>query len=718
MTIAKLNSEERESLAVQLADERDEAIKGRKKKGLDAVWANARARYEGKEPTDGNAGGFEKPETLDGPMQAANPTTPMPGKGSTVVLNITRPYVNAGTAMVADILLQAGKLPFSLRTTPISDAQTLLRVLEEYPEALEVLETTAPNLAAKMKVEEDVENGPAAKALELIKDWLKESNWDAAVREQIMEAGKVGTGVIKGPFPTMRAMSAEVEAFLAALPAAFEDPNKGKTVQQKLQAQLRYIPSTEVVKVENCYPDPDSGPDIQNGRFFFEHVPETTRRQLIDFKKDPSYDSGQIDICLAEGPELRDEKKKKKSDKGPFELWIRTGSLSYKHHDGEEELGFQVTVLCNKRIIKSELYWLETQKFPYWLLQWLPRDGCWSGIGISEQAETPQRGVTAAVRALMDNMGYSVGPQILEMEGLIEPDDGNWDLYPYKRWKVKSPLPGVDAVIEAKQALTFLEFTNYLNEIMPVINFWLKMTEDTTGLSLLLQGQAVTEAVGVSQQLMNNATTVLRQVVKEWDNATCRPQISAFYEWAQVYGPPEVRGDAVIEPLGSSSLIIRELQQQALLQIGDKAVQPIYGLSPSKWMKLYLEGFQMNYEQLAMTDEERKTLTEAEQKPDVKIQVAQIEAAADVRIADMRKESETLKTALKVMQDDFNNQQNERAQQLEELIKTVELLQGTDEGKQVQPGAAAAAPNLSPDGATPSQEEVGAALELLEGGQA
>lgn len=728
MTIEKLSTEEREELARQLCEERDDAVKRRKAKGLDKVWGDARARYEGKEPMDSSQVVIEKGTTLEN-ATLGETKTPQPGQGSTVVLNITRPYVNAGTAMVADILLQSGKLPFSLRSTPISDAQTLLRTLVEYPELIPVLQEAAPDLAERMQIEDDPENGPAAKALELIQDWLKESNWDGAVREQIMEAGKVGTGVIKGPFPRMRQANKELEAFLEALPTAFQDQNKGKMVYSKLVAQLRYVPATEIVKVENCYPDPDCGPDIQNGRFFFEHVPEVTRRQLTDYKDDPSYDAKMIDKCMEEGPEIVG-KKKKDGDKGPFELWIRTGSLCYKHNDGKEELGFQCTVLCNKRIIKSEIYWLEDQKFPYWILPWLPRDGCWSGIGIAEQAETPQRGVTAAVRALMDNMGYSVGPQVLEMDGLIEPRDGNWNLYPYKRWKIKAPLPGVDAVAEAKQALTFLEFQNYLNEIMPVINFWLKMAEDTTGLSLLLQGKAVTEAVGVSQQLMNNATTVLRQVVKEWDNSTCRPQITAFYQWAQEYGPPEVRGDAVIEPLGSSSLIVRELQQQALLQIGDKAVQPIYGLSPSKWMKLYLEGFQMNYEELKMTEEERQRLEAAEQQDDVKVQVAKIEAAADTQIAQMRQESDDLKTAMKALQDDFLNQQSERKMQLEELVRTIEMLrEGIEPGAAGQgqpapaPAPAPAVPIQGPAQPTalptgePTADEVENALQFFERGQ-
>ena len=250
------------------------------------------------------------------------------------------------------------------------------------------------------------------------------------------------------------------------------------------------------------------------------------------------------------------------------------------------------------------------------------------------------------------------------------------------------------------------------------------MAEDTTGLSLLLQGKAVTEAVGVSQQLMNNATTVLRQVVKAWDDSTCRPQISAFYSWAQEYGPPEVKGDAVIEPLGSSSLIVRELQQQALLQIGDKAVQPIYGLSPSKWMKLYLEGFQMNFEQLEMTDEERQRLEAAEQEDDVKVQVAKIETAAEVEVARMRKESEDLKTALKALQDDFANQQTDAMNQLNELVQTVGLLrdaqqdQAAIDAQQATPAGVPAQPAALPGGPEPTPEEVEGALQLLEGGQA
>lgn len=645
MSILALEEDKLTKLTQVLCAERKRAVDKRKSQGLDAIWQKARTQYQGLE--DESITGrpnLEKGATPDAPMTAFNDSPT--GQGSAVFINITRPYTNAGTARVADILLPTNKLPFDLKQTPVSDLETLRGVIKQFPLLAELLPELSPELVEQLSTGGDAAKAALEAAKAIIKDWLKESNWSGTVRGQVIEAGKVGTGVVKGPFPKAKRVSRAIQKLIDDLPSAVPDPNMGILLQSTLKTLLTYVPSIETLKVENCFPDPDCGTDIQNGSFFYERVPEVTKRQLKEFQEDSSYDSEQIQKCLDEGPKDINPKPGKETGKGPFELWVRTGMLECGKGEDKQEFGFQVTTLCNDYVIKSEAFWLETTQFPYHILCWEPRDDSWTGIGIPEEIETPQRGLNSSVRALMDNMGYSVGPQILELADIIEPEDGNWTLHPYKRWKVKSALPGMEAMAEAKNALTFLEFPNYLGAIMPVISFWLKTAEDTTGLSLLLQGQAVTDAVGVSQQLMSNATTNLRLIVKEWDDRTCRPMITAFYEWVQLYGPDEAKGDGVVEPLGSASLIVRELQQQALIQIGDKVLQPIYGISPKKWMQLYLEGFQMDAETLAMSEEELKQLTKAQEEPDTKVVVAQIDAQAEVYKADLRKEVEVLKLSL------------------------------------------------------------------------
>lgn len=628
------------ALTATFCDERRQAINGRK--DLENIWKAARNQYKGIDEANTRGTLYEKGESLNSSI------TPMQSKAdkdrSTVLLNITRPYTNAGTARVADILLPTGKMPWELRATPVSDLQTVMGVLKDYPEVLMQLPNILPDVTRKMQNPESAKAAMEV-ASQIIKDWLKESDWAGVVRKQLIEAGLVGTGVLKGPFPRERVVSMDVQKIIDILPFIVDSITQ-ELLTKQLETMLRYTPRIECIKVENCYPDPDCGTDIQNGKFFFEKIPEVTKRQLQDMLKDPNYFPGPIKLALEEGP--KDELTGNKgSSKKPYCLWIRTGAVEWKQDGEERSLGFGVVTMLNDRIIKYSQFPLESQSFPYRMLCWEPRDNSWAGIGIPEQMETPQRGLTASVRALMDNMGYSVGPQVLELDGIIEPIEGeDHNLRPYKRWKVKSGLPGVDAMSEAKNAMAFLEFPNYLNEIMPVIQFWLKMAEDTTGLSLLLQGQAVTDAVGVSQQLMNNSTTNLRLIVKEWDDKVCKPLLTDFYEWVQLYGPEDAQGDAVIEPLGSTTLIVKELQQQALLQIGQQVVQPIYGISPKKWMQTYLEGFQIDFENLALTDEERQQLEQAAQQPDPKVIVAQIEAEMEKYKADIKAQIESVKTAL------------------------------------------------------------------------
>lgn len=692
-----------EKLVASFCDERKRAASARKDREI--IWKTARNQYKGI-CTSGNNSQYEKGETLDSPLTTFRES--LDDKRSTVVPNITRPYTNAGAARVADILLPTGKMPFLFRTTPVSDLQTVLDVLKEYPDMLQNVMEALPDVAQKIQDEQSAK-AATERAFNIVKDWLKESKWAGVVRQQLLEASVVGVGIIKGPFPKERRISKDVSKILDIINYS-QDELTAKLVRQELELMLFYTPQIECIKVENCYPDPDCGTDIQNGKFFYEEITEVTRRQLINLMKDPSYDTEAIKLALNEGPQ-NDEFTSNRKSKRSYSLWLRTGIVEWKEEDDTEVvLGFHVVTMLNNRIIKCSPYPLETELFPYWVLRWEPRDNSWDGIGIPEQMETPQRGVTATTRALMDNMGYSVGPQVLELDGLIEPVDGNdSELRPYKRWKVKSALPGVDAMTEAKSAMAFLEFPNYLNTIMPVIQFWLKMAEDTTGLSLLLQGQAVTDAVGVSQQLMNNSTTNLRLIVKEWDDKVCYPLLTALYEWVQIYGPEDAKGDAVVEPLGSTTLIVKELQQQALLQISQQVLQPVYGVSPQKWMKTYLEGFQIDIENLALTEEERASLEQAAQQPDPKVLAAQVEAQAEVYKADLRKEVDTLKLALEAQ---FKRLSLEQAQAAIQLKSDTALVQKEME---VQQKEKAIVPSSRSQGVDTDVEatDVDAALQSL-----
>ena len=592
-----------------------------------------------------------------------------------------------------------------------------------------------PELAAKLQAESSEESIEGAK--KLIKDWLDECSWLAQVRELISESGQVGAGVMKGPFPKRREVSREMAELLAQIPMVFADPAEADLVKTQLESRLLYSPTFECIKVENCYPSAACGRDIQNGRYFFERIPDVSRRRLMEMADDPTYMADQIQACLKEGPKDLQGKQLDAKERG-FDLWVRSGLVDMSDYleelealeeagGAEQELSeiFLSVVLCNHRVIKLGPPMLEKKQFPYRVLPWEPREDSWAGVGIPEQIETPQRGLNAAVRSLMDNMGYSVGPQVIELGDVLRPKDGDdSQMRPYKHWVVdiealRTLMLGGQEIDPAK-AMVFLEFPNYLNKIMPVIQYWLKMAEDTTGLPLLLQGQATTDAVGVSQQLMNNSTTNLRLIVKSWDDCVCRPNIEDAYEWAQLYGPDSVKGDAKAISLGSSTLLVKELQMQAMLQIGDRVVQPIYGLSPKKWMRAFLEGFQIDADHLALDPDEQQQLEAAANQPDPRVEAANIQGQVQMQIAQLKDATDRLRLAIEAQSKAASIQQASEAVQTQgeanvaqELIKQ----QGEHERKGAEIAAEPAAPaaGAKGNGETPPEPEmdVDAALNTL-----
>lgn len=233
-----------DKLISSFCEEREEAIAGRQE--LEHIWQKARAQYKGKKEGS-TSSSYEKGETLNSAL-VANTERPTRSKRSTVVPNITRPYTNAGTARVADLLLPTGKMPFSLRQTPVSDLQTVYGYLSDYPTVLQQLTTALPDIFSKIQDAESAKMA-AENAELIIRDWLKESDWSAAVRAQIVRAGIVGTGVIKGPFSKERKVSEDTKQILNTL-YSIDDPILAELLVQELKTYYTILLKLSVLRLK------------------------------------------------------------------------------------------------------------------------------------------------------------------------------------------------------------------------------------------------------------------------------------------------------------------------------------------------------------------------------------------------------------------------------------------------------------------------------------
>lgn len=710
----------------KLLKERAEDITHRKNSGIEEVWRKARAQYAHGDAEKASFG-FEKGRDLDGPISKGYSEPDADGR-STVSVNITRPYTNAGSARTADLLLPAGERDnWDLRETPISDLEALRPYFEAQPELLGMLPL---RLAFRLQQLPEVRKLAIAKCREIIKDYLTETDFASKTRKQIKEAGLTGTGVLYGPFPEERKLSPDVKTavdlLVAATPEDFKIPRRFELGMKVLRR-----PALESIPVENCYPDKKCGTSIHNGDHMWQVVPDITKAQLRRLRKAPGYIAEEIDWLLTQEPAAVTEVggAKKKS----FEIWRRTGEIDVSDlaeamgepsnedtesdEDSTDRYEMRQLEFVNDRLIKVNELPTDSQRLPYRFLLWEERTDSPFGIGIPEQIETPQRGLNAAVRAAQDNLGYAVGFGLIYLEGVIEALDGDDNQYrPYKIYRaIRDQLMALNGQeVNPKNAIQTLEFPNQLAEILPWINYWLQMAEQTTGLPLLLQGQKATDSVGVTNALMGSSTTNLRLFVKHWDDDVCKPIITENYNWVQLYGPEEAQTDAVAQALGSSILVEKELQQQALLQLLDRSVQPAYGLSPATLAKRLVEGFGLNHDDVKATEEELQQLQAAANQPDPAVQVAQIRAETDVQVQNLKNQMAELKTMLEAQLRGASIEQAREAVQTQGLANVAQETIRQEGASELQDRAAALDPtNPLVDPVPEPQPSVDEALDEL-----
>ena len=153
-------------------------------------------------------------------------------------------------------------------------------------------------------------------------------------------------------------------------------------------------------------------------------------------------------------------------------------------------------------------------------------------------------------------------------------------------------------------------------EMMNIINFSLKMAEDTTGMPAMLQGIKgdAPETLGGMQMQNNNATSVLRRLAKRFDDYMTRPHIGRYFDWMMQYDDDDsIKGDLEVEVRASSALVERDAQQQFLMQMLNASLDSRYELNPAKFAAELVKGQRLDIKRFQLTDEEKAAM---QAKPD------------------------------------------------------------------------------------------------------
>jgi hypothetical protein len=517
----------------------------------------------------------------------------------------------------------------------------------------------------------------AERAKTQIDDWLTECGINGQSRHIVLDGAMIGTGVLKGPFPE-----------IIKSQAVFQDQN---SVRMEIEEKL--IPKSRRISAWNLWPDPSCGTDIHRGKYVFEDD-EINSRLLAELKNDPSYIASAIDRVLAEGPKhavtgtSRRSKNWVKGNNEVFQIWYYHGYLSKEdleacgyefdqpepdepglmsadgdaaeevadHYLGESDDGAEegeydapelesqpeakaltkaepdhwpcVVVMVNDVIIKAAISPFDSGRFPYRVFRWEYRDDHWAGTGVARQMRTSQDGVNAGVRMLHDNAGVSGAPILIIDRSKIIPADGVWSVGPHKVYYT------AEESADVTKAFTWIIAPSMQAEMMNIIQFWMKMAEEETGMPMLLQGQqgGTEHTLGEAQMLNNNGSSMLRRVTNIYDDDVTKPFIGAYYEWLLIHGEDdEAKGDFTIDALGSSVLIERDANSQLLVQMLGSSLNPAYGVDPELVYKEFVLSQRFDYEKIKLSDEKKQEMAQRQPPEAPVVTAAKIRAAADAQ---------------------------------------------------------------------------------------
>ena len=497
--------------------------------------------------------------------------------GSRVFVPLTRRLVNLCEARFFDMAFQSDQRFYVIEPTPVPELGQADALADQLPQDAEVMTPEGPVPAAGLQeaIRQLVEEARTkADAMQReIDDQLVECKFAQAARDAIHDAVLLGTGVLKGPAPMLKASKRWV---------AGEDGSFALFMEQ------RAVPVTVRVDLWNFFPDMSSTTIDDCEKVFERHF--LTKRKLADLKNMPDVDLDALREILGSDPTTPTDnyRERLRSINGAsgapderYEVWEYHGPITAQdlkdcgcEVEGEDPL-MQFTGIvwfCNGVVFKAALNPLDSGELPYRVFTWQKDESSIFGFGLPYEVRDQQVSANSSWRAMLDNMGLCVMPQVVMDDQAIEPVNGSYGIEPGKFWRNKRP--GSDA----RAGIQFINIDSRLGELQQIFMASKALIEEVGTMPGFIQGQdapAKMQSATEASISWTAANLWVRRCMRNWDDDVITPLISGYYDWNMQYSEKaEVKGDSKVHALGISYLA--ELEgQSSKMQILAQAAQSL-----------------------------------------------------------------------------------------------------------------------------------------------
>ena len=421
------------------------------------------------------------------------------------------------------------------------------------------------------------EINPAQKASrrmeKLIHDQIDESNGSSEIRNALLEASLLGTGIVKGPFN-----------FNKVLNNWTTDADGNRTYTP---TEVR-VPRIEFVSCWDFYPDP-AATNIDECEFVV-HRHKMNRSQLRQLRSMPYFDEEAIRACLQEGPNyiekpyesrLKDDYEADASYNPNFEVLEYWGIMDAEYArevgielpdsiDDLDEVQINAWV-CGDSLLRAVINPFTPARIPYHSFPYERNPYSFFGIGVAENMDDSQQIMNGHARMAIDNLALA-GSLVFDVDESALVGGQSMEVYPGKVFRRQAGMPG--------QSIYGLKFPNTAPENMMMFDRFRQLADEQTGIPSYSHGQtgvqSMTRTASGMSMLLGASSLNIKTVVKNLDDFLLRPLGEAFFQWNMQFfeGGLDVNGDLEVRATGTNSLMQKEVRSQRLTTFLQTAQNP------------------------------------------------------------------------------------------------------------------------------------------------
>jgi hypothetical protein len=179
-----------------------------------------------------------------------------------------------------------------------------------------------------------------------------------------------------------------------------------------------------------------------------------------------------------------------------------------------------------QHVIKCHMSPSPRQRHPYFITSFEKVPGTPIGNGLTDLLLDLQEMANATARSLVNNISIASGPQVVVRDDRLSPDETGEDMYPWKRWHVRSDPLSPQA---NEDPISFFMPTANAEQMMAAFDKFVAIADDVSAIPKYVGGQAGAGGAGRTASglamLMGNASKILQTVAANIDRDVIEPAL-------------------------------------------------------------------------------------------------------------------------------------------------------------------------------------------------